>query len=142
MIFQLQGVLMTKEYKQAKEAADKAYIELNEIAADAFHSDIGWDEYKKVVTSYSEPWLKKYVAQLTLVTPNVLELEPKDSIGDYFPINNFIDMCVDGSFINSDGCGTFCSGEMLTQFRASPSLVILAKGILPKCLDGVMWYNK
>lgn len=60
--------------------------------------------------------------------------------GDVFVLNDFLEMCKDGSIIDYDGIGYYGYSDKMSRVQAIPS-EILKEGINDK-FTHVIWFNK
>lgn len=60
--------------------------------------------------------------------------------GDVYTIDEFIDMCECGGFIDYDGHGNYCKDGKCTDIIIKPSDV--AQGMVRSEFDSVCWYNR
>lgn len=67
------------------------------------------------------------------------ELEPI-GCGDLFTLEDFIDNCKEGGFMDSDGFGNYSTKDKVSTIEICPSDVIA--GIYRKDFPYVVWYNK
>lgn len=67
-----------------------------------------------------------------------------DSLPDYghlYPLEEFINHCKDGCFIDWDGIGYYATNDQIDrELEAKPSEIL--KGKVNKNFTHVMWFNK
>jgi hypothetical protein len=67
----------------------------------------------------------------------------QEDIGDLYTIEEFIDACKAGGFIDYDGYGNFAN---LTQYESSidvyPSKLLANKIKVPTWATHILWYNR
>ena len=67
-------------------------------------------------------------------------MEPIPEYGDLIEINEFIDMCKRGSFIDYDGVGNYSDGTEMSEIEVSPSDI--TSGNIIHGWTHVVWFNR
>jgi len=78
--------------------------------------------------------------RIMLISMQKFTLSNFDNYGDYMTINEFIESCNYGAFIDYDGYGLLCIGNQKTNINIYPSDIKHNPDL--SRFDGVMWYNK
>ena len=68
--------------------------------------------------------------------------QDRDILGDIMTIEEFEAMVKSGGFVDYDGYGYFCSTEMESDIKVSPSTYRFLKPCVPKVLTHVIWFNR
>ena len=111
--------------------------------------DDGWFLYKsitdrRVTTKISFPSMLEALEGFKAIYPNDwIDAKIGGCHGYYMPIQEWIEACDDGCFIDYDGCGDLLLGETFAE-QDDLGLVKPSKRHLvdtEKC-DGILWYNK
>jgi hypothetical protein len=69
-----------------------------------------------------------------------LKLNPIPDYGDHMTLDDFIDACQDGVFIDYDGCGNYATADQVTNILVHPSNI--TEGNIDRRWSHVVWYNK
>ena len=117
-----------KELEEARDAYNKK-----------FHNEehIPWPEFVK----WAEPEIKKMdelSREKRMMMPYTLSDIP--NYADVMPLNDFIDCCNSGGFIDYDGSGNYVLDGMETDITIHPSDV--KHGAIRWEFDSVAWYNR
>lgn len=70
-----------------------------------------------------------------------MKLRPLSDFGDLFTLQEFIELCKDGCFIDYDGTGYYAFIDKQSDKEIYPSDVIKKQKVDTK-FTHVMWYNK
>ena len=98
--------------------------------------DIAWKWYT------SQPFIKekeRLESELRLIeTPKYFD--PIESNDDVYTLKEFIEMCKDGDFIDSDGFGEYAFEDKKSDIKIYPSDAMNSK--IRKDFTHVVWYNR
>lgn len=97
-----------------------------------------WKEYQAYLKPYHDEIKRIKILQVPLVDDYTLEPYPK--YGDYFTMEEFKGNCECGGFIDYDGYGNLCIGDMMTDIEIWPSIIMGGADV--SRFDGIVWYNK
>jgi len=67
-------------------------------------------------------------------------MKPIPEYGDLIEIEEFIDMCEDGGFIDYDGWGNYSNGSEMSDISVCPSDI--TSGNLQEGWTHVVWFNR
>jgi hypothetical protein len=70
----------------------------------------------------------------------VPEYENIPDYGDHMSFSSFKEACIDGMFIDYDGCGNYATKDKMTNIGISPSDI--KEGVYRKEFTHVIWFNK
>jgi hypothetical protein len=68
------------------------------------------------------------------------ELEPLPDYGDLMTLDEFIEHCNSGAFINYDGTGHYATKTKMSRLYATPSKI--KAGNIDRSWTHVMWFNR
>jgi len=71
--------------------------------------------------------------------PNIPD-EPIPSYGDHMTLDEFVEICKSGGFVDYDGTGYYATATHMTRERAYPSKI--RDGVIDRTYTHVMWFNK
>ena len=78
--------------------------------------------------------------QRSLIKPPVLTPLPKKKEGHLYSLEEFIEMCNDGDFIDYDGFGRYATDKEESDIEVMPSYI--KDGFIRKDFRHVIWYNR
>jgi len=82
---------------------------------------------------------KEKISEVEHILDGDLELQP--SYGDLFSLEDFIEYCRNGMFIDYDGSGTYATATMISKTHdAIPSEI--KDGKIDRSWTHVMWFNR
>ena len=78
--------------------------------------------------------------QRSLVKPPVLTLLPKKKEEHLYTVEEFIEMCNDGDFIDYDGFGRYATDKEESDIEVMPSYI--KSGFIRTDFSHIVWYNR
>lgn len=108
---------------------------LNNLDIEKFSSFLDFDQAL-------EPFLEnvsKLSVQYRLHKP-IGELKDIPKYGDVMTLEDFVEICQDGGFIDYDGYGKYCTEDKMTDITIIPSDVM--SGNYRKDFKKIIWFNK
>lgn len=122
-----------EELKAAyKKAINKQHKALNEAPP-----GMDFQEYENYMYPFYEDSSKISVKLRLAKTP---VMKPQATYGDLMTIENFIENCEGGGFIDYDGSGNYATATEESDISIYPSDII--SGVYRKDFTHIMWYNK
>ena len=124
---------------------NKLKLRIKELERKLKDKDSNWD-YSKSFDEYSkmrEPEtleISKLDLEIRLNREYSLRELPKKSECDIMSIEQFIEFCKDGSFIDYDGSGYYCIDNKMSDIVIYPSDVI--SNNIRQGFDKIVWYNR
>jgi len=122
------------------EQLEKEFQIAEKEAADAFRNlpgGLDWPQAEKLL----EPTHEKVAVlgrKIRMIKPYTLE--PIPDYGDVMPLEEFIECCETGGFIDYDGHGRYVKDGQATNIYVYPSDV--KHGAIRKEFDKIIWFNR
>lgn len=131
------GELMAKSEKKLLERLQKAQKREVEVWHEAL--DLSHDDYLKKMKPYSA---KTRRASRAYRKVKSYKLDDLPDYGDVMPLDEFIDCCKHGTFINYDGYGYYVKDGKQTDIKIHPTDITEGKMAIRKEFDTIIWFNK
>lgn len=127
---------MNKEELEKK--IDELEDKVQELWDESFKREDGWDWYCKAPEHKELSRLRRQYK--LLLDENDYTLSPLPDFGDHMTLKKFVDYCLAGGFVDSDGFGNYATKDKESDIVINPSDVI--SGMYRKDFTHVVWYNK
>lgn len=98
------------------------------------------NEFERLYTEASEPIIIAKQLLNTKLKKDKIEMKPHSKHGDLILLEDFVESCKNGWFIDYDGSGNYATENKQTDITICPSDVI--DGKYRKDFTHVMWYNR
>jgi len=127
---------MGRTTEQIEKEYEKALEESNKWFQDA-PDDLDWNEFNNYMSSTYDK-VNRLSRELRMsITP---EFEDLPIYGNVMTLDDFLETCRDGGFIDSDGSGNYVKNNKMSNINIYPSDILY--DTIRTDFDTIIWFNK
>jgi hypothetical protein len=127
----------TERIAQLEKEMDVLSTKMTDIENECAKKNMPWNEYLKTVEPHTKAYFKALNEYRMIVTP---EMESIPDYGDHMTMEDFVDCCKSGGFIDCDGSGVYATATEMSDIGIQPSEIM--SGNYRKDFTHVVWFNK
>lgn len=125
-----------KTEKELEIDLEKASEEYDEKFAN-MPLNLSYPEFQEYLKDVSDKYNSISKSYRLIKTPNYKEIP---TYGTLMPLNEFVDCCKSGGFIDYDGSGNYVKNGQMSNITILPSDVKL--NMVRKDFDQIIWFNR